>query len=88
MFDKVRKMNKKKFSNYIEIYVKSDVKDIIRENKKKIYSRKKMKNIWGVDLKPQLPKNPNITVYNNFKKPVSFYANKIFSEIKKMVKKN
>lgn len=88
MFDKVRKMNKKKFSNYIEIYVKSDVKDIIRKNKKKIYSRKKMKNIWGVDLKPQLPKNPNITVYNNFKKPVSFYANKIFSEIKKMVKKN
>ncbi len=85
MFDKVRNMNKRKFSNYIEIYIKTDLKEIVKNKKKKIYSRRKMKNIWGVDLKPQFPKKSNITVVNDFKKPISFYANKIFNELKKKI---
>ena len=28
-----------------------------------------MKNIWGVDLRPEFPK-PNIVIVNDFKKPV------------------
>ena len=85
MFDKVREMNKKKFSNYIEIYIKTDLKKIVKNKKKKIYSRNKMKNIWGVDLKPQFPKKPNIVVVNDFKKPISFYANQILNELKKII---
>ena len=85
MFDKVRSMNKKKFSNYVEIFIKTDLKKIISSKKKKIYSRKKMKNIWGVDLKPQFPKKPNIIVVNDFKKPISFYANQILNELKKII---
>ena len=41
MFDKVRTMNKKKFSNYVEIFIKTDLNKIISSKKKKIYSRKK-----------------------------------------------
>ena len=87
MFDKVREMNKRKFSNYIEIYIKTDLKKIVKKNKKKIYSRKKMKNIWGVDLKPQFPKKPNIVIVNDFKKPISHYANQIFDELKIIINK-
>lgn len=85
MFDKVRSMNKKNFSNYVEIFIKTDLKKIISSKKKKIYSRNKMKNIWGVDLKPQFPKKPNIIVVNDFKKPISFYANQILNELKKII---
>lgn len=86
MFDKVREMNKKKFSNYIEIYVKTDLKKILKKNKKRIYHKKTMKNVWGVDLKPQYPKKPNITIINDFKKPISFYANQIFKSLQKIIK--
>ena len=87
MFDKVREMNKKKFANYIVIYIKSDLKKIVKNNKKKIYSRKKIKNVCGVDLKPEFPKKPNITINNDFKKPISYYANQIFDELKKITYK-
>tara|TARA_A100000164_G_C21710497_1_gene677978 strand:- start:533 stop:817 length:285 start_codon:yes stop_codon:yes gene_type:complete len=87
MFDKVRELNKRKFSNYVEIYIKTDLKKIVKKNKKKIYSRKKMKNIWGVDLKPQFPKKPNITIVNDFKKPISHYANQILDELKIIINK-
>ncbi len=87
MFDKVREMNKKKFSNYIEIYIKTDLKNIVKKNKKKIYFRKNMKNIWGVDLRPEFPKKPNIVIVNDFKKPVSHYSNRIFDELKKIINK-
>ena len=87
MFDKVREMNKRKFSNYIEIYIKTDLKKIVKKNKKKIYFRKNMKNIWGVDLRPEFAKKPNIMIVNDFKKPVSFYSNQIFDGLKKIVNK-
>ena len=81
MFDKVREMNKKKFANYIVIYIKSDLKKIVKNNKKKIYSRKKIKNVWGVDLKPEFPKNPNIIINNNFKLTTKQLSNKLFKKI-------
>ena len=80
-------MNKKKFSNYIEIYIKTDLKTIISKNKKKIYSRKKMKNIWGIDIKPEFPKKPNIIIVNDFEKPVQYYSNQIFHKLKKIINK-
>ena len=46
-----------------------------------------MKNIWGVDLKPQFPKKPNITIVNDFKKPISHYANQILDELKIIINK-
>ena len=87
MFHKVREMNKKKFSNYIEIYIKTDLKTIISKNKKKIYSRKKMKNIWGIDIKPEFPKKPNIIIVNDFEKPLQYYSNQIFHKLKKIINK-
>ena len=37
MFNKVREYNKKKIENYVEIYIATNIEDIIKNNKKKIY---------------------------------------------------
>tara|TARA_A100001011_G_C14064883_1_gene737725 strand:+ start:132 stop:671 length:540 start_codon:yes stop_codon:yes gene_type:complete len=67
LFDKVRRYNKKNIKNYIEIYIKADIKDLIKFSQKKHY-RKKNKFVWGIDLKPEFPKRPHVVINNNFKK--------------------
>jgi adenylylsulfate kinase-like enzyme len=80
MFDKVRSWNKKNIKNYIEVYIKSDVKKIIQQRKKEIYFKNK-KNIVGLDIKPQIPKNPDITIHNNFKKNIRKISKVLSKEI-------
>ena len=67
MFHEARKWNKKNIQNYIEIYIKSNIKNIIQTNKKKIYRKKNPGKLIGIDIKPEYPKNPHITILNNFK---------------------
>lgn len=67
LMSKVRAWNKKNISNYVEIYIKSNIKEVIKRKEKIIY-KTKTKNIVGVDIKSELPKNPHITIANNFKK--------------------
>ena len=67
MFDAPRKWNRLNIENYIEIYIKSNIKNIIRLNKKKIYNKKNPGKIIGIDIKPQYPKKPDIIISNSFK---------------------
>lgn len=67
MFDEPRKWNKLKIKNYIEIFIKSNIKNIIRINKKKIYKKKNPGKLIGIDIKPQYPKKPDIIISNSFK---------------------
>ena len=62
LMNKPRAWNRKNISKYVEIYIKSDVKKIISSNKKKIYRKKK--NVVGINIKPQFPKNPDIVINN------------------------
>lgn len=58
-----RKSNKKEFKNYFEIYIKAKKETLFKRDKRKIYSnykKQKIKNIIGLDLKFNPPKNPNI----------------------------
>ena len=80
MFDKVRYWNKKNIKNYIEVYIKSDVKKIIQQRRKEIYF-KNNKNIVGLDIKPQIPKNPDIVINNNFKKNIREISKVLSKEI-------
>ena len=84
MLDKVRAHNKKNIKNYIEIYLKSDLKKIIKKKEKKIYYTEK-KNIVGIDIKPELPKNPNITVINNFSNDLKFISDKLVIKLSKKI---
>ena len=83
MIDQLRSWNRKNIENYVEIYIKSNIKDIIKRKRKKIYSQKKIP-IVGLSIKPEFPKNPNIIIKNNFKKSTQQLASEIISKLKKI----
>ena len=66
LFNELFKYNKKNLQQYIEIYIESDIEKLIK-NKKKIFYKKKTNNVWGLDLKPEFPKNHYIKIKNIFK---------------------
>lgn len=84
MMDKIRVWNKKNITNYVEIFIKSDLKKIINKKKKKIYSKNK-KNIVGLDIIPEFPKNPDIVLINNFKKDINACSKELILKIKKHI---
>ena len=82
MMDEIRKWNRKNITNYVEIYIKSDLKMIIAKKQKNIYHNNK-KNIVGLDIKPDFPKNPDIILVNDFKKNIKTYSEELVLKIKK-----
>ena len=78
----MHKLNRKLFVNYLEIYIKSDF-DKIKSKKKKIFYRKKFKNVWGQDIKPQFPRKPDIVIQNNFDKSISKLSGVLIKKIDK-----
>ena len=85
LFESVRKDNKKNISNYVEIFINTDIKTIIRKNKKQLYKKTKEK-IWGVNIKAEFPKKPMIEVENDFNKSPKIVADKLLKSIFKIVK--
>jgi adenylylsulfate kinase-like enzyme len=80
MMEGIRKWNRKNINNYVEIYIKSDIKKIIKNRKKKIYHQNK-KDIVGLDIKPEYPKKPHIILNNNFKKNIDDCAKELMVKI-------
>ena len=85
MFDQPRNWNRKNIKNYIEIYIKSNLKKIINQNKKKIYHTKKIKNIVGIDIKPEFPRRPDIVIQNNFKLTTEELSKKVIKKSQSIV---
>ena len=86
LFHELFNYNKKNLDNYLEIFIKSDIKKLIK-NKKKTFYKKKVNNVWGIDLEPQYPKKPDIIIKNNFNKTTTYLAKKIFEKIQKIKKR-
>ena len=84
LFHEVQAWNRKNISGYVEIYIKSNIKNIIKLNKKKIYQKKT--NLMGVDLSPQFPKRPNIKIINAFKKNTNQVSIELLKKILKKIK--
>lgn len=85
LYDSVRDWNKKNFANYVEIYIKSDLKKIIKQ-KQKFFYRKLTNNVVGISIKPEFPRKPNITIQNNFKIPTNRLSEKLLKKIKNILK--
>jgi adenylylsulfate kinase-like enzyme len=85
LMDKPRAWNRKNIINYVEIYIKSDVKKIILKNKKKIYRNKK--NIVGLNIQPQFPKKPDIIIENKFDKNLVDLNLELQNKIYRLLKK-
>jgi adenylylsulfate kinase-like enzyme len=81
MYDMARNWNRKNIDNYIEIYLKSDVKKIIKFGKKKTYG-KKSQNIVGLDIKAEFPKKPDIIINNDFTKTINELSKDLLKKIK------
>ena len=82
LFNKIHKYNRKKIQNYIEVYIKTNVRQIIKFKKKKIYKYKK--NIVGLDIKAEFPKSADIVVVNNFKKELKQISKIIIKKVRSL----
>ena len=85
MFHDVRNRNRLNIDNYIEIYIETELKQIIKKGKKKIYTKYES-NIVGKDIVPELPRKPNIKIVNNFKKTIDQISIEILKNIAKIIK--
>jgi len=84
LIEEVRKRNKKNINNYVEIYLQSNQKKIISKNFKKLYL--KTKNLVGLKIKPEYPKNPDIIIHNDFKKSIKKLSEELILKINKKIK--
>jgi adenylylsulfate kinase len=84
LFYELHKYNRNNIKNYIEIYIKSDIKTLVK-NKKKNFYKYKTKFIWGLDIKPEFPKNPDIVINNDFKTSLKFLSKKLTESLKRIV---
>ena len=82
MRNSTRNWNRKNISNYIEVYIKTNINTIIKANKKKIYHKKNSGNIVGIDIKSELPKKADIIINNNFKKSLDILAKELVAKIR------
>ncbi len=85
LFDFIHKKNRivlKK--NYVEIYLESSVKNA-KMFKKKIY---KKKNVYGIDIKAEIPKKPHIKITNNFTENPIKISRDLLKKIKKYINDN
>ena len=80
-----QRQNKKKFSNYIQIYIKAETKNLLKRNTRKIYSNKK--NVVGVDIKFPIPYKSNYVIKNNFDKNFLKTSKKIYEKIYERISK-
>jgi adenylylsulfate kinase len=85
MRDSTRLWNKKNIDNYLEIYIKTNIKTIIKANKKKIYHKKNSGDIVGINIKPELPKKSDITINNNFIKSTDLLSQELISKIRTII---
>jgi len=73
MFDDVRNWNRDNIDNYVEIYLKVNLAELIRRDQKNIYSSKQ-KNVIGHTSEYEEPKNPDIVLINNGSNPPNVVA--------------
>ena len=84
------KNNKKMFKNYFQIYLKSNIQNLINRDNKGIYSKnlnKKKPNIVGYDIKWNVPEGSNLVIENFFNLKVNKIRNQIIKKIKKRINK-
>ena len=83
LFDELRKFNRKIVDNYIEIYIQADLNKIIKYNKKPLFRKKNIGKIWGINLKAEYPKKPDIIIKNEF----DISLRKLSVELKNKIRK-
>ncbi len=63
LFYEVHHLNRQNISGYIEVFIDVPIEELRRRDPKNLYQKAmegKITNIYGVDLKAEYPKNPDI----------------------------
>lgn len=66
-FNEIYALNRKTFKNYFEVYIHCDFKELVRRDKKGLYSGAlsgKIKNVVGVDIPYEEPKDAHFVLEN------------------------
>lgn len=79
LFHEIQTWNRKNINRYIEVFIDRAIDDIEKEDIKGIYARAKngkIKDVVGIDIKPEFPKNPDLIVRHTSLKRIPFYVEK------------
>lgn len=88
MFDDCRRWNRENIKNYKEVYIKVPMR--ILKKRKEIYNKAlngEIKNVIGVDLKAEKPKNPDLVIINNNEASVDNIVEQIYERMIKIENK-
>lgn len=91
MFHEIREWNRKNILNYREIYIKSNIDNLVKRDAKGIYKKiqeKKIKNVVGIDIELEEPRSPDITALNDGIIPINKIANKIIKKLESLENTN
>jgi len=84
LIHELQEYNRSNVKNFIEIYIKSNMTTLLKR-KQKIFYIHKTSLVYGVDVKPEYPKNPDIIINNNFKKSSKQHSSIILKKLKEKV---
>ena len=82
---KVRDWNKNNIENYLEIFIKAPVDTLVKKSKKKVYRKRNINNVVGLDIKPEYPLNPHIIIKNDYKRSIEKISEELAAEIIKKI---
>lgn len=84
MFDQVRDWNRENIPKYTEIYIEVPMDILEKRNQKNLYHDVKngvVKNVVGMDMEYQLPRNPDIRLVNDGSKSVEELHEELLGQI-------
>ena len=79
IFKEHQKLNRKKFKNYFQIYLKTNLSKLKKRNNKNIYTKN---NVVGKKINFPSPYNNDLIINNNFSPYKKIFINQILKKIK------
>lgn len=85
LMKEVRNWNRKNIQNYLEIFIKAPLIKVKKLSKKKIYKKKYIQDVVGLDIKAEFPKSPHIVINNNFDRSINILGKELLKKINKII---
>ena len=88
-FHSIQEKNRMTFKEYCEVYIEVSIENLIKRDKKALYSSAlagTTKNVVGIDIIPEKPKNPEIVIDNNELDHLNEKAEIILSYLREAIK--
>ena len=84
LYKEIHKLNRENIKNYFEVFLDCDIKELIKRDKKGLYSKAlkgEIKNVVGIDLPYDKPENADLYLDNSKKE----YFKKNIEKILKLI---